>query len=126
MLFRSNRDAVLFCGVMDYRPNHDAARWLLDDIWPRVQREHPHAVLTIAGSAPQASLRARAAGRADVRITGHVADVRPYFWQSAVFVAPLRLARGVQNKVLDAAVAGLPSVVTSTVYEGLPAQVRPA
>jgi glycosyltransferase involved in cell wall biosynthesis len=55
-----------------------------------------------------------------------VKDVRPHLWQSALSVAPLHLARGVQNKVLEAIAAGLPCVVTPDVFEGLPAAVRPA
>src|SRR6185295_12887718 len=58
--------------------------------------------------------------------TGKVADVRPHLWSAAVAVAPLLAARGLQNKVLEAVAAGLPTVVTTQVHEGLPAEVRPA
>jgi glycosyltransferase involved in cell wall biosynthesis len=59
-------------------------------------------------------------------VTGAVPDVRPYLWSSAVAVAPLRIARGLQNKVLEAVAAGLPVVTTSVVAEGLPPEVLPA
>jgi hypothetical protein len=61
-----------------------------------------------------------------IEVTGTVADVKPYLWRAAVAAAPLRLARGVQNKVLEAVAAGLPCVVTPAVHEGLPAEVLPA
>jgi glycosyltransferase involved in cell wall biosynthesis len=69
----------------------------------------------------------RALGRdPSIRITGEVPDVRPYLWESAVSIAPIAVARGVQNKVLEAIAAGLPCVVTPAVYEGLPDTIHPA
>jgi glycosyltransferase involved in cell wall biosynthesis len=61
-----------------------------------------------------------------VEVTGGVPDVRPYLWNAAVAAAPLRQARGIQNKVLEAVAAGLPTVVTPVVAEGLPEQILPA
>ena len=59
-------------------------------------------------------------------MTGAVADIRPYLWRAAVAVAPIVQSRGVQNKVLEAAAAGLPSVVTPAVWNGLPSEILPA
>jgi sugar transferase (PEP-CTERM/EpsH1 system associated) len=117
---------AVFCGVMNYEPNAEGALWLIQDIWPRVRAIVPHARLMIVGSDPRSDLRAAAVADSSVTITGRVPDVRPYLWQAAVAVAPLRTARGVQNKVLEATAAGLPSVVTPAVFEGLPAEIRPA
>jgi len=59
-------------------------------------------------------------------VTGAVPDVRPYLWNAAISVAPLKTARGLQNKVLEAVAAGLPTVITSEVSAGLQAAVAPA
>jgi len=117
---------VVFCGVMNYPPNVDGAVWLARDIWPLVQRARPDARLEIVGSHPTAAVRGLASASAGVTVTGHVADVRAHLWQAAVAAAPLRTARGVQNKVLEAVAAGLPVVTTPVVMRGLPAQVRAA
>jgi hypothetical protein len=61
-----------------------------------------------------------------VELTGTVADVRPYLWDGSVFVAPLRIARGMQTKVLECLAAGLPGVITPAVNDGLPADIRRA
>ena len=119
-------EGVLFCGVMSYRPNDEAARWFISEVWPLVRLSRPAASLCIAGTAPTSALRRLARRSEGVEVTGHVADVRPYYWDASVFVAPIRLGRGVQNKALDAAAAGLPSVVTSFVHEGLPRDVAPS
>ena len=123
--FRSNEPAaieprVVFCGVMSYQPNDEAAMSLVRDIWPRVRAERPDARLTIVGASPTARLLQAAAGDATIEVTGAVPDVRPYLWNAAVSVAPLKTARGVQNKVLEALAADLPVVVTPAVAHGLP------
>jgi sugar transferase (PEP-CTERM/EpsH1 system associated) len=117
---------VVFCGVMNYEPNAEGAIWLIQDVWPHVRARFPNARLMIVGSDPRKDVRAAAAADSSVTVTGRVPDVRPYLWQSAVAVAPLRTARGVQNKVLEATAAGLPSIVTPAVLDGLPHQVRQA
>jgi sugar transferase (PEP-CTERM/EpsH1 system associated) len=117
---------VLFCGVMNYGPNAEAAVWLGRDVWPKVRRRHPKARLQLVGSSPTRRVMALADARAGIEVTGHVPDVRPYLWQAAVAAAPLFVARGVQNKVLEAIAAGLPAVVTPVVFGGLPFELRPA
>jgi polysaccharide biosynthesis protein PslH len=115
----------VFCGVMNYAPNVDAAVWFSKNVWPAIRAQRPDARFVVVGSNPTASVQALASAGNGIEVTGTVADVRPYLWQSAVAVAPLLTARGVQNKVLEAIGAGLPAVVTSQVFEGLPAAVRP-
>jgi len=77
------------------------------------------------GSSPTPRVIALAAD-SSIEVTGHVPDVRSYLWSSAVAAAPLHIARGIQNKVLEAVAAGLPTIVTPVVAEGLPPEILPA
>jgi sugar transferase (PEP-CTERM/EpsH1 system associated) len=117
---------VVFCGVMNYAPNEEGALWLAREVWPLVRQRRPDARLLLVGSSPTAELRSLPARDPSIVITGRVPDVRPFLWRAAVSAAPLRTARGVQNKVLEAVASGLPSVVTPVVAAGLPAEVLPA
>jgi sugar transferase (PEP-CTERM/EpsH1 system associated) len=109
--------SMVFTGMMDYFPNVDAARWFCEEILPRVQAQIPAASLTICGNRPTAAVR-RLAQRNGVGITGWVPDTRPYLDTAEVFVAPLRIARGVQNKVLEALAMGLPCVASRLAWRG--------
>lgn len=115
---------VVFTGVMNYAPNADAALWLARDIWPRVRASRPDARLDIVGASPTGAVLAVRDDAMGIDVTGSVPDVRPYLWRARVAAAPLRVARGVQNKVLEAAAAAVPCVVTSAVSAGLPASLR--
>jgi sugar transferase (PEP-CTERM/EpsH1 system associated) len=117
--------SVIFCGVFNYGPNEAGAVWLAKEVWPLVTRDIPTATLWLVGMHPTKGVRALA-DDPTVRVTGAVPEVQPYLWQSAVAAAPLLLARGIQNKVLEALAAGLPCVVTPQVMEGLPDGVRSA
>jgi glycosyltransferase involved in cell wall biosynthesis len=117
---------VIFCGVMNYGPNEEAAIWLARHVWPIVRARRPDARLALVGSMPTGPIKAIPFSDPTISVTGAVPDVRVHLWRSAIAVAPLLIARGVQNKVLEAAAAGLPSVVTSTVAAGLPPEVMPA
>ncbi len=117
---------VVFCGVMSYRPNAETAQWLGHEVWPLVRQRHPNARLALVGSNPPAFLSALASDDPSIVVTGHVPDVRTWLWESAVAAAPIRTARGIQNKVLEAVAAGLPSVISSAVADGLPREVLPA
>ena len=110
--------AVVFCGVMNYAPNIEAAMRLAQRIWPLVRASRPDAVLRLVGAEPTPELR-RMAGPG-IEVTGSVPDVRPYLWRAAVAAVPLITARGIQNKALEALAAGLPTVVSPAVAEGLP------
>src|SRR5262249_5585341 len=116
---------VVFCGVMNYPPNVEGAIWLAREVWPRVRRAVPSARLELVGASPTPAVPSLASGREDVIVTGHVDDVRAHLWGAAVAAAPLLTARGVQNKVLEAVAAGLPTVVTPVVLDGVPPEVRP-
>jgi polysaccharide biosynthesis protein PslH len=109
--------SIIFTGVMDYFPNVDAVVWFCDEVLPIVQRQIPEACLTICGSRPVAAVR-RLAKRRGVTVTGRVPDTRPYMDRAEVFVAPLRMARGIQNKLLEAMAMGLPCVASTAVTRG--------
>jgi sugar transferase (PEP-CTERM/EpsH1 system associated) len=109
--------SLVFTGVMDYRPNVDAVLWFCDEILPIIQSEIPETKFTICGSRPARPVR-RLAQRRGVTVTGRVPDARPYLDRAEIFVAPLRMARGVQNKVLEALAMGLPCVVSRAVWRG--------
>ncbi len=117
---------VVFCGVMNYTPNEDAAVWVNRYVWPAVRARQPHARLLLVGSEPSARVKALANKAAGVEVTGTVNDVRPYLWNAAVSIAPLLTARGTQSKVLEAVACGLPTVITEVVADGLPEEVLPA
>jgi polysaccharide biosynthesis protein PslH len=117
---------VVFQAVFNYAPNVDGALWFAREVWPRVRAAIPTAQFTLAGAYPTRAVRKLAMADRSIEVTGSVDDIRPYLWRSAVAVAPMFQARGVQNKVLEAAAAGLPSVVTPAVWGGLPHEVLPA
>jgi len=117
---------VVFCGVMSYTPNVDGMLWFCHNVWPVIRRRRPDAELLVVGSDPAPAVLRLHSPENGVEVTGTVDDVRPHLWRSAVAIAPLLTARGIQNKVLEAVGAGLPAVVSSQVFEGLPPAVRPA
>ncbi|RME72508.1 MAG: TIGR03087 family PEP-CTERM/XrtA system glycosyltransferase [Planctomycetota bacterium] len=116
---------IVFCGVMDYAPNHEAAVWFATEVLPRVRRSRPEATFRVVGMRPRPELVRLAARDPAITVTGAVDDVRPELWRAAVSVAPLMTARGVQNKVLEALAAGLPCVVSPAVAAGLPTALAP-
>jgi sugar transferase (PEP-CTERM/EpsH1 system associated) len=120
------RPRVVFCGVMNYQPNADAVVWFAQTVWPLIRAQRPDAQFSIVGSDPSASVRRLHSEQRGIEVTGTVADVRPYLERSAVAVAPLLTARGVQNKVLEALALGLPAVVSPAVFDGLPPCVHDA
>ena len=109
--------SIIFTGVMDYFPNVDAVLWFCDEILPVVQKQVPEANLTICGSRPATAVR-RLSKRRGVTVTGRIPDIRPYVDQAEVFVAPLRMGRGIQNKLLEALAMGLPSVASTAAWSG--------
>jgi glycosyltransferase involved in cell wall biosynthesis len=111
---------VVFCGVMNYAPNEQAALWIAKSVWPLVHRQRPDATLCLVGANPTPAVRALGARDRSITVTGTVPDVRPFLHGAAVAAAPLATARGIQNKVLEAIASGLPAIVTPAVFEGLP------
>ncbi|MFO1362605.1 MAG: TIGR03087 family PEP-CTERM/XrtA system glycosyltransferase [Burkholderiales bacterium] len=103
---------VVFTGAMDYWPNVDAACWFASAVLPAVLRAHPRARFHVVGMNPLPAVQALARDPA-VAVTGRVPDTRPYLQHAAVVVAPLRIARGVQNKVLEAMAMQRPVVASA-------------
>jgi len=114
--------ALVFTGTMDYRPNVEAVTWFVRDVWPGLRRSAPAATFTIVGRDPARPVR-QLADVPGVRVTGAVPDVRPYLAAASVALAPLRTARGIQNKILEAMAAGRPVVASSPALEGLDVNV---
>ncbi len=112
---------AVFTGQMDYRPNIDAVRWFAVDILPLIRQRHPQARFAIVGRAPTDEVRAleKLPG---VTVTGAVPDVRPWLVAADAVVAPLLLARGVQNKLLEAMAMGRPVVASAAAAEGIDAE----
>jgi sugar transferase (PEP-CTERM/EpsH1 system associated) len=115
----SNEDPVfLFTGVMDYKPNIDAVIWFVEQIWSNIIKQYPKSRFIIAGMNPSSSVQ-ELVSITGIEITGFVDDILPYYHQSDYFVAPFRLARGVQNKILQAFSCGLPVISTPMGAEGI-------
>jgi glycosyltransferase involved in cell wall biosynthesis len=110
----------VFTGAMDYWPNVDAVSWFVENVLPTLRRQHPHIVLTIVGGNPSSKVQ-RLAQHAGVTVTGRVPDVRPYLKHAIAAVAPMRIARGVQNKVLEAMAMARPVLVSAKGLEGIAA-----
>ncbi len=115
------RRAIVFTATMDYRPNVDAAHFFAHKVMPLLRARHPDAAFHIVGANPTAAVRALVA-LPGIRVTGAVPDMRPYLAHAALAVAPLRIARGIQNKVLEAMAMGRPVLVSPQALEGLRAQ----
>jgi sugar transferase (PEP-CTERM/EpsH1 system associated) len=109
---------IVFTGVMDYLPNVDGCTWFAREILPLVRREHPRARFSIVGSRPIPAVQ-RLGELEAVTVTGYVPETRDWLARAAVAVAPLRMARGIQNKVLEALAMGLPTVGTPNATQGV-------
>jgi glycosyltransferase involved in cell wall biosynthesis len=118
-LNRRNGANILFMGAMDYFPNEDAVLYFSAEIWPYVKKQLPDAHFYIVGGNPSKKVRILSDKDRNIIVTGHVPDVRPYLKITDVFVAPLRIARGVQNKVLDAMASGVPVVARPEAVQGI-------
>jgi sugar transferase (PEP-CTERM/EpsH1 system associated) len=116
--YSANEKVMVFTGAMDYWPNIDAVQWFVSEVFPGVRQRHPEALFYIVGSRPSEQVLALA-GIEGVRVTGSVPDVRPYLAYAHVAVAPLRIARGIQNKVLEAMAMAKVVVVSAQALEGI-------
>ena len=117
--FPVDREAVVFTGAMDYWANVDAVQWFVREVWPKVRAQRPRALFAIVGARPSSATVAL--GCRDILVTGRVPDVRPFLQAATVVVAPMRVARGIQNKVLEGMAMGRPVVLTSRALEGIAA-----
>ncbi len=121
---RKNKQlSFLFVGVMDYKPNVDAVLWFVNNVWPHIVKKLPSAEFKIVGMSPNAKIKSLMS-ISGIEVTGKVDDVTVFFQRADVFVAPFTIARGVQNKILQAMACSLPVVTTSKGAEGINCQHR--
>jgi sugar transferase (PEP-CTERM/EpsH1 system associated) len=109
---------LVFMGAMDYFANVEGARYFAEEVFPLIRARESRAKFSIIGANPTAGVK-RLARYPGINVTGFVEDVRPYLREATVCVAPLRIARGVQNKVLEAMAAGKAVIATSEAVAGL-------
>ncbi len=119
--FKSGERAVVFTGAMDYWPNIDGVTWFAREVLPAIRARDPSVRFYVVGMNPERAVRALASEDATT-VTGRVADVRPYLRHARVVVAPLRVARGIQNKVLEAMAMAKPVVATTGAAAALSAK----
>ena len=112
---------VVFTGNMDYWPNADAVIWFAHEVMPKLRTRVPGLAFWIVGANPIEEVRALNF-MPGVFVTGRVEDVRPYVAHASVIVCPLRIARGIQNKVLEGMAMGRPVVASPAAFEGVRAE----
>lgn len=112
---------LVFTGAMDYWPNVDAVTWFATEVLPLVHATAPQVRFCIVGANPSPAVR-RLASLPGVMVTGTVPDVRPYLAHATLCVAPMRVARGIQNKVLEAMAMARPLLVSAAALEGIAAE----
>ena len=118
---RSEPHSCAFVGVMNYKPNADAAIWFAQNVWPRIRQRYPQSQFYVVGKSPTPEVQAlQSIG--GIQVTGSVPDVRPWLFRSTCAVVPLQIARGVQNKVLEAMACGRPVICSPEPLKGLAAE----
>ncbi|XSG86387.1 MAG: TIGR03087 family PEP-CTERM/XrtA system glycosyltransferase [Methylohalobius sp. ZOD2] len=116
--YHPGEQVFVFTGAMDYWANIDAVRWFADRVFPKLLQYHVEARFYIVGARPAEAVKALGR-REGVVVTGAVEDIRPYLAHARLAVAPLRIARGIQNKVLEALAMGKSVLATSMAMDGL-------
>ena len=111
---------IVFTGWMDYRPNVDAVVWFGNNVFPKLCNRFPDASFVIVGARPSGAVRALGQ-REGIVVTGAVPDTRPYVGYADVVVAPMRIGRGIQNKVLEGMAMARPVIATPQALEGIDA-----
>ncbi len=114
-------DTISFIGRMDYYPNQECMSRFCAEVWPLLRKVRPTMKLLIVGADPSPEMR-KLGELPGVTVTGSVPDVRPFIRSSALMVAPLQIARGTQNKILEAMAMGVPVVTSAIAAGGVDAQ----
>lgn len=115
----AERDSLLFLGSLDWQPNRDALLYLLQQILPEIQAQHPGATLRVVGRQPATKLREQVEGHQGVEWVGEVPDIRPFFARAAVVLVPLRVGGGSRIKILESLSMEKAVVTTEVGAEGL-------
>ena len=116
-----SKNSLLFTGVMDYRPNHESMIYFMKEILPLLKKATPNITLTIAGKNPTHDLIELAQKNPEIKLTGFVKDLRPYFNECMIYVAPIISGAGMKNKILEAWAMSKPVVASSMSCIGLKA-----
>jgi sugar transferase (PEP-CTERM/EpsH1 system associated) len=116
--YPESEQVIVFTGAMDYWANADAVNWFAKAVFPKILQYHLNARFYIVGARPSELVTALEQLEG-VHVTGSVKDIRPYLRHAELVVAPMRIARGVQNKVLEAMAMAKPVVVTTPAIEGI-------
>ena len=109
---------IVFCGAMDWLPNVDGIGWFSTEVLPIIRKRRPACRVTLAGRSPAPEVKALASDP-QIRVTGTVADIRPFLWGSEIALVPLRIGGGTRLKIYEAMAAGVPVVSTTVGAEGL-------
>jgi len=117
---RYDNDTICFVGRMDYYPNQECMFDFCTNVWPRLRERRPNMKLLIVGADPSPPVR-QLGDLPGVTVTGSVPDVRPYLQRAALMVAPLNIARGTQNKILEAMAQAIPVVTSPAAAKGVDA-----
>jgi sugar transferase (PEP-CTERM/EpsH1 system associated) len=110
---------IIFVGVMDYTPNIEAVSFFVTRVWQKIRSAYPHARFIIVGAKPTRQVQ-NLAKIPGVEVTRYITDIRPYLSAATLSIAPLAIARGVQNKILEALASEVPVLTTPEVAKGLP------
>lgn len=113
---------LVFTGAMDYWANAEAVEWFSKAVFPLVQAHFPYVRFYIVGARPTTAVNALAA-LPGITVTGSVPDIRPFLAHATLAVAPLRIARGIQNKVLEAMAMGKTVLASPQALEGIQAEI---
>ncbi len=120
-VYSDDAPRLVFTGAMDYWPNIEAVVWFVEEVMPVLRRRWSDLRFVIVGSKPAEAVK-QLARKDGVSVTGRVPDVRPYVRDAWAVVAPLRIARGIQNKVLEGMAMGRPVLATDAALEGIVAE----
>ena len=110
---------LVFVGSMDWMPNVDGVQWFVREVLPLIRKHRAKASFTIAGRLPPPDILRLAGEDPQIRVTGTVPDIRPYVWESALSIVPLRIGGGTRLKIYESMGAGVPVVSTTVGAEGL-------
>ena len=119
--FQRDPETIIFSGKMSYHANISMAKYLVEEIMPRIWKFRPAAHLYIVGKDPAPAIK-KMTQNPQITVTGTVDDIRPFLWRATVSVVPLLYGAGIQNKILETMAIGTPVVTTCQALSALQAQ----